>query len=208
MKKIIMMLIPMLGLSFLLSGCGAAKLSPEVQQNFDTKAKLYTTRNMHYYVARRGEKIIETTNYQVSILIPVNSLVTMDGVNKNQIVFLYKGQKIILRNQAKYTGVDINEIAKQYFSAKKVDLSKFSKAEQKAIKYAQVVPGMSKKAVLISLGTPPAHVTPSTTMDEWKYWRTRWTTFYIDFKNQKAINGTKGHSTATHTSHGVSVQVN
>jgi hypothetical protein len=104
------------------------------------------------------------------------------------LVFTYKGQRIILRNRVKYTGVGIDEIAKRYFSPKKVDLSKFSEKERRAIRVAQVIPGMSKKAVLIALGTPPAHVTPSTEMNQWRYWRTRWSTFFINFKDGKATN--------------------
>jgi hypothetical protein len=201
MKKVLLAAVVALG--FVLTGCGGAKLSPEVAENFDSHATLYTTRNMHYNVSRRA-KIVDTTNYQVGILIPVNSEVTMDSVNRNQIVFTYKGQDIILRNRVKYTGVGIDEIAKRYFSAKKVDLSKFSKKEQQAIRIAQVIPGMSKKAVLISLGTPPAHVTPTTEMNQWRYWRTRWSTFFINFKDGKAINSSAPSENAKH---GLSLQI-
>ncbi len=187
MKRILLLFVSFMGLVLLVSGCGSAKLSPDVQKSFDTKAKLYTTQNMHYNIARRGVKLVETTNYQVGMLIPVNSEVTMEDVNSKQIVFLYQGQKVILRNHIKYTGLAINEIAKRYFSPKKVNLRKFSRKERKAILSAQVVPGMSKEAVLVSLGTPPAHATPSLKMDQWKYWRNRWTTFLVHFKNNKTI---------------------
>jgi hypothetical protein len=207
MKKIFISVIAFIGLGFMFSGCGGIELSPEIQKSFDDNTKLYTTRNMHYSMTRRSAKIVDTTNYQVGILIPVNSEVTMDDINKRQIIFNYKGQKIILRNNARYTGVGIAEIAKQYFSKKKTDLSKFSKAERKAIRTAQVIKGMSKKAVLISLGTPPAHVTPSLEMDQWKYWRTRWGTFFINFENGKAINDTKSTS-QNQQKHGFSLNIN
>lgn len=185
------MLMAIVGLSFMFSGCGPAKLSPEVQETFTKQATMYTTRNMHYNLGRRGAKIIDTTNYQVGILLPVNSEVTMKDVNAKQIVFLYQGNEIILSNAAKYTGVGISEIAEQYFSATKVNLSKFSKDEQKAIASASLVKGMSKKAVLIALGTPPAHRTPNVDMDTWTYWRNRWTTFIVSFQNGKVISDAK-----------------
>jgi len=206
MKKILLALVAIFGFGLFFTGCGGAKLSPEVQKNFDENAKLYTTRNMHYNVTRGGAKIVDTTNYQIGILIPVNSEVTMKSINKRDIVFIYKGQEIILRNKAKYTGLNIDGIAKRYFSTQKVDLNKFSEKERKAIKTAQVVPGMSKEAVIIALGTPPAHVTPSTEMDQWKYWRTRWATFYINFENGKTVNGTKINQ--DNKKHGLSIQVN
>ena len=44
---------------------------------------------------------------------------------------------------------------------------------------------MSKKAVLVALGHPPAHATPSLESDEWKYWKSRWNTMIVIFKNGK-----------------------
>jgi len=186
MKKILGFLTAMIGLGLLLSGCGAAKLSPEVQKRFDNNATMYTTRNMHYNFYR-SKKIVDTTNYQVGTLIPINSKVKMKAVNAKQIVFLYKNQEIILRNIAKYSHADINQIAKRYFSMHKVNLNKFTAKERKAIHSAQVVSGMRKDAVIVSLGTPPAHVTPTLKMDQWKYWKNRWSTFLVNFKNGKTV---------------------
>ena len=113
----------------------------------------------------------------------------MKTINAKQTVFEYKGQDIILRNIPKYTGVGIDELAKRYFSKTKVDLSKFTKDEQKAIRLAQVVKNMSKDAVVVSLGVPPSHATPTLEMPQWKYWKTRWKTFLINFdQNEKTIN--------------------
>ena len=190
MKKHLGMFIMALGLSFFISGCGAAKLSPEVQKSFDDQATMYTTRNMHYNIGRRSAALVESTNYQIGILIPVNSKVKMMDANSKQIKFLYNGVPISLKNIPKYSGADINTIAQQYFSTKKVNLSKFSKAEQKAIKTAGLVKGMSKDAVLISLGTPPQHRTPDLEADTWTYWRNRWTTFTVAFNKGKVISET------------------
>ncbi len=190
MKKYLSMLVALLGLGFLLSGCGAAKLSPAVQESFQKQATMYTTRNMHYNIGRHAVPLIESTNYQVGMLIPVNSQVKMVGINSKQMQFLYKGTPITLKNVPKYSGVDINTVAEKYFSAKPVDLKKFSKAEQDAIKSATIVKGMSKASVLVSLGTPPAHRTPNVDADQWTYWRNRWTTFTVDFKNGKVLSNT------------------
>lgn len=186
MKRHLIMLVMSLGLSFLVSGCGAAKLSPAVAKTFDEKATMHTTRNMHYNLYR-DKKIVDTTNYQVGILIPVNSEVIMHSVNAKQIVFLYNGNEIILRNIPKYSGLVISEVAQRYFSTTKVNMSKFTKDEQNAISTASLVKGMSKDAVLVSLGTPPAHQTPTLESDSWKFWKDRWTTFLVTFKNGKVI---------------------
>jgi len=208
MKRMLVAFIAITGFGLFFTGCGGIELSPDIQESFDDNTKLYTTRNMHYSMTRRSAKIVDTTNYQVGILIPVNSEVTMEDINKRQLIFNYKGQEIILRNNAKYTGVGIAEIAKQYFSKRKTNLSQFSKAERKAIRTAQVIKGMNKKAVLLSLGTPPAHVTPSLEMDQWKYWRTRWGTFFINFEDEKTINDTKSTSKQQKQKHGFSLNIN
>jgi len=190
MKKFFSLLVSVIGLGILLNGCGKVELKdPELAQAFDTKAELYTTRNMHYNVSR-GAKLVEATNYQVGILIPVNSKVTMEAINSKQVVFIYNDQKIILRNIPKYTGLDIEGIVKRYFSMKKTNLSKFTSKEQQAIKSAKAVKGMRKEAVIVSLGTPPSHATPSLDLDEWKYWRNRFTTFVVTFKNNRVEKGT------------------
>lgn len=189
MKRHLSMLIMAIGLSFLISGCGAAKLSPEVQKTFDTNATMYTTKNMHYNISRTTNLVV-TTNYQRGVLIPVNSKVTMADVNSRQIVFMLGNKRITLKNNAKHTGLGISDIAAEYFSVKKVNLSKFTSTERKAIKSASILKGMSKDAVLISLGRPPITRTPDLTMDTWVYWKNRWITFAVNFQNNRVLANT------------------
>jgi len=58
-------------------------------------------------------------------------------------------------------------------------------AEIKAIKAGQVQVGMSKKAVLVSVGYPPEVATASTELDTWKYWRDRFRNYLVQFSNGK-----------------------
>ncbi len=193
MIKRLGVLIIGISLSFFIVGCGAAKLTPEVAKTFQNKAKMYTQFNMHYNISR-GHNIIDTTNYQVGFLIPVNSEVTMEDVNTKQLTFLLNGKKIILRDIKKYSGLDISTIASKYFSTRKVNLSKFTANERKAIQVASVVPGMSKNSVLVSLGIPPQHRTPTLKMNTWTYWKNRWATFIVSFKNGKVISKPNIHT--------------
>ena len=189
MKKIASIVTIMLAM-FAMSGCGGANLAPDVEKALNDETKLYTTSNMHYNISRNA-KIIDGTNYSVGILIPVNAEVTYEDINSKQILFIYNGGKVYLRNKPKYTGIDISELAQRYFSTTKTDLSKFTEAEQKAIRASQVVNGMTKKAVLVSLGVPPAHRTPTLEMDEWTYWKTRWSSHIVHFKDGKVVEGPK-----------------
>lgn len=189
MKKIILT-ITLLIATLSITGCGSATVTPEVKKAFDANATMYTQLNMRYNMSRRLT-LVETTNFRVGVLIPVNSKVTLQDVNDKQIVFVYKGKNITLQNKAKYSGKNISEIFTRYFSNKKLDLSHFSKLEQKAIETGELKGGMSKKAVLVSLGYPPVHHTPTLEMNEWKFWKDRWTTYMVYFDKDKVVSGPK-----------------
>ena len=179
------------------SGCGGAKLSPKMEKAFSDNATMYTTSNMHYTISRRA-KIIEATNKTVGILVPINSEVTMNDINSKQLIFNYNDSKIVLRNKMKYSGLDIGQIAERAFSSTKTDLSKFNSIELKGIRTSQALPGMSKDAVVAALGVPLAHQTPSLEMDEWKYWKSSWSTFIVHFENDKVVPAPM-HSSRTST---------
>jgi len=184
MKKFSLIFAMIVALGFSLSGCGGAKVSPKIENAFSEHAAVYTQRNMRYNVSR-GKNIVEATNYQIGILIPVNSKVTLESIDTKQIIFDYNGLKIILRNIPKYTGIGIAKLYARYFASQKVNLDKFTSLERKAIESAQAMKGISKEALLVALGYPPAHTTPSLKMNEWKYWQSRWSTFVVKFKDDK-----------------------
>jgi len=190
MKNLLKVLSFGLIMAFFFSGCSNTIESIKIdiginkkQHLFAPNEEMYTQCNMHAYRGR-----VDTVNYGVGIFIPANSKVTLLESNSNKIKFLYKGKTITLLNKEKYSGLDIEQIFHRYFGKKKVDLNKFTKKEKKAIKSGRVIKGMSKKAVLVALGHPPAHATPSLESDEWKYWKSRWNTMIVIFKNGKVVS--------------------
>ena len=54
-----------------------------------------------------------------------------------------------------------------------------------AIEHAQVVPGMTRDEVLMSIGYPPAHRTPSLESPAWTYWQNAVDTFVVSFDGNK-----------------------
>ncbi len=57
--------------------------------------------------------------------------------------------------------------------------------EIKAIKAGQAKAGMSRKAVLVSIGYPPEVATASPDLDVWKFWRDRFRTYSVKFTDGK-----------------------
>jgi len=164
----------------ILAGC--AGKSPIPQKEGKTAV---TQINMWSY---KGE--LETTHYAVDTLIPVNSEVQIMDTSSKTITFrvVDTGMEVTLVNQQKYTGMGIDGIYDRYFGDSKVNLSQFNELERDAIESGRVVPGMSKDAVLVARGYPPAHRTPSLESDSWRYWQSRFNTIVVNFDDGKVVN--------------------
>lgn len=132
----------------------------------------------------------ETTNYAVDTFIPVNSEVEVLDTSADTIVFrvVDTGWEVTLVNKANYTGKTIDEIYDRYFGNSRVSLSGFNELERDAIESGKVVTGMSKDAVLIARGYPPAHKTPSLEDDSWRFWQSRFDTMVVEFENGEVVN--------------------
>jgi hypothetical protein len=57
----------------------------------------------------------------------------------------------------------------------------------KLIDQGIVEEGMTREQVLMSLGYPPAHRTPSLDAPMWTYWANRWATFEVYFEGDKVV---------------------
>jgi len=178
MKKIISALAIMIATLFI--GCGSAKLAPATQALVDNKTVLYTQVGMW----TEKNKIIGT-NYATGMHIPVNSEVTIVSVNAKVIVFNYDGQNIKYEVFTKYTRVDVNAMIERLFSDKKVSLEGLSPATKTNILNGAVALGMTKNSVLLARGYPPFHMTKGIEANTWKYWRNRFITALVHFKDGK-----------------------
>jgi len=70
------------------------------------------------------------------------------------------------------------------FAATAPVLSGLSAAELAAVKAGRIEVGMSKKAVLLAVGYPPAHES-SISSDSWLYWQSRFNKQRIEFVNDR-----------------------
>lgn len=129
---------------------------------------LYTQRNL--WVA---DGVHETTNYRVGYMIPVNTRVRIGDTNERVIKVSVPGtgERFRIINIRKYTNQDIEGIFNRYFADERENLDVFGADEREAIEAGEIERGMSKDAVLIARGFPPAHETPSIRMDEWRFWK-------------------------------------
>lgn len=176
------------GLLMIFSGCGGGNVEPTLNQL--SGKTLYTQVGMWYYLDKRSQMMTTvSTNYSTGTYIPVNSRVTLTReYDRHGVYFTYKDNLVRLINNKKHSRTDTGELLYRLFDMKKVDLGRFSEAEKKAIAKGKVEQGMSKEAVRISRGYPPAHVTPSLESDSWKYWESRFDSTLVNFENGKVAS--------------------
>jgi len=57
--------------------------------------------------------------------------------------------------------------------------------DRRGIKEGRALPGMTRAGVILAIGYPPEHATPSLDSSVWKYWRNRFGTRLIHFEGGK-----------------------
>ncbi len=159
--------------------CAAPAFSSEKPAK--SEEKLYTQFSLMY-----EKNVHRTTNYRKGVLLPVNSEVSLISKKGQRIIVaLGSSQQLTIENIQNFSGENIDGIFARTFSSQKVDLTPFSEMERNAIVAGEVKTGMSKKAVVIALGYPPKHKTPSLESNQWRYWRNRFGTFVVHFENDR-----------------------
>ncbi|MFG0316366.1 MAG: hypothetical protein ACF8XB_03775 [Planctomycetota bacterium JB042] len=126
-----------------------------------------------------------TTNYQVGILVPVNTEVEVRSMDARRATLYVRpsGPELLVENVEKHTAKSMADAFADLCGERPVDLSGFTADERRFVAEGRVEPGMRKEAVLAAIGPPPAIGTPTLDSHEWKYWRTRFTTFLLRFED-------------------------
>jgi hypothetical protein len=123
-----------------------------------------------------------TTNYRKGIFLPINTPVQFLKADDEEILISISGKKVRFINVPEYSGEDMEGIFARTFAESPVALDSFSDVEKENIAAGTVVEGMSKKAVILALGYPPKHQTPTLASPQWRYWHNRFGTFIVHFK--------------------------
>ena len=197
MDKVIPRIALVLGLAAavpFVTGCpvGGAKVESPLNGQFR-----YTCCNIRY---EKNE--ITDVNYQMGGIIPYGTRVQIIEVKKNAVKFLPEGHpemtlvyrhgrkvypfeqyvdRIFLTEPPRLSAAPVASSKKKGAKAAASSANKFEKQIQQGI----VEPGMTKQDVLLALGYPPAHRTPSIEQPIWTYWRNRWDVFMVYFDGDK-----------------------
>lgn len=162
--------------------------NPEGKTYF-TKVNIWFEKPEHIY----------STNYHVGAILPVGTKVIIQftvggiiGYGNAKIRFTDEGAKTsyTLVYVPKHGTMNAEEFFDRYFSEGNVtaeggELYKFTQEEQDNIKKGTIAEGMCREAVLMAYGYPPKHRTPDLSNNSWTYWKNRFDTLVLTFKDNK-----------------------
>jgi outer membrane protein assembly factor BamE (lipoprotein component of BamABCDE complex) len=136
---------------------------------------------------------ISSINYRVGTLMPIGTKVELVSLKGSEAVLkvLESGATVKFVNH-KATGKPTDEIFKTFFGPDNPAklLLGLTPEEQEHVKAAEIALGMSREAVLFSLGPPPPQETPSFESETWTYWRQRFasTQFKVHFDEDGKVD--------------------
>jgi hypothetical protein len=173
-------------------GCRAA-VPPQVLQQYQGRT-FYTCCNIRY----EGQDINDA-NYQVGAILPFGSQAQVQAMRGRSVTFLADGRTLTL-TQSYGTAQESFEayLAKILVSEDpRVRFASWPKGVQEAVSAGHVEKGMTREQVLMSLGYPPTHRTPSLNDRQWTYWYNRWVTFQVVFDDAGKVDQIVGSPAPT-----------
>jgi hypothetical protein len=155
----------------------ALSATPEIGKTYFTQYNFKVENERHL-----------TTNYWRGELIPLNSEVVLEVLSGNEMVIAIDGRRIRFENVRKFTLRNIEEIAEELLSPKKVDIPGNSE-QRDDIESGTLALGMTKEQVLMTRGYPPRHKTASTKASRWVYWSSRFVQLTLVFREGVLVEG-------------------
>ena len=108
------------------------------------------------------------------VIIPAGTEIQMVKNGRRGFVFTYDGgsKKVTFEYHSKRMGMSTDEYIELITSPEPVSYPGLSKQDQKGVADGKAYKGMTREGVMIALGYPAAHKTPSLDANTWIYWGT------------------------------------
>jgi hypothetical protein len=147
----------------------------------------YLCCNLHYEKLKTSD-----LNPTVGTLVPFGTKVTIIQVRKDQVEFQPVGHPTITLDyhwgrKTQPFETYLQEIFVDEDPHAKLRRAKVPAKRINAIDEGRVEVGMTRDQVLMAIGYPPAHETPSLQSREWRYWRTRWDGYSVFFDDNDRV---------------------
>ncbi|MBI1893135.1 MAG: hypothetical protein HYS14_03360 [Candidatus Rokubacteria bacterium] len=161
--------------------------SVEITYHLVGVPEVYTLVNLH---PDEGQRLLYSVNYLREGLIPLCTRVRIDSVDRERMLFT------LIESGHQYTWAFHRSlrdpIAKHLdrFFGKTCDkkrIESMSRLDQDGIAQGKVFPGMTKDGVILAIGYPPEHATPTVESNAWRYWKNRFNTILVHFVDGKVL---------------------
>jgi len=164
--------IALLSCVLILVGAGCGDTEMQTENN-----TLYTRYNLHY-ITQKGKNIgsyANFTNYPGHGFLPFNTQVEVKSWSRGyKITAVDSGEEILWdfksKNMDNMRGTDYIDLI---MSPEPVNYMGLTAEDQQGIQQGKAMQGMTKQGVMIALGYPAKHRTPSLEDNTWAYWNGR-----------------------------------
>ena len=185
MKKLILFIVALASV-VMIAGCITGKkveYTKVLQVSEDTQ--LYTAYNIWYEIPWE----ISSINYHKGKIIPFGEAIKILSIQDNVIKFkrLSNGHQYSIVYHERFGLKPVEEFVKQIFTTKdrKTIAQGISASVLKKIDAGIVEKGFTRKEVELTYGPPSPHRTPLKEGNTWIYWKNRFATMRVIFKNDK-----------------------
>jgi len=158
-----------------LAAAAVAVSAPAQTDDKEPKLSGFTCCNLHY-----ENDWISDANWSSLPMIPAGQPAKITDYGRYRIYVEIDGKNMRL-------GQDYGRSEPLAQTARKIVVAQDPKAKvatwpagvREAVKVGKIMVGMTKEQVIVSLGYPPVHQTPSLDSPQWKYWLTRVGSFLV-----------------------------
>ncbi|WP_444994782.1 hypothetical protein [Aliikangiella sp. IMCC44359] len=174
-------------LAFFLAGCASVNLVDSSGQDLMKSQNVVLKTNLHPDPVRHR---LYTVNYQQAGLIPMCTEVELVELSGKRLVFKVKSTGVQYTLDRHRSTADLAVYLHDYFgtNCNKEKLNDLSDIDKEGIKKGKALRGMSKDAVILAIGLPPKHKTPSLESNQWRYWLNRWKTMVVEFDDSGKVS--------------------
>jgi hypothetical protein len=163
-------------------------LAADVRYHLVGQPEVYTLVNLHPDEHRHR---LYSVNYQQPGLIPLCTKVMIESVTEKAMVLHVpstgRTYDYIFHNSMRDPiGKHLDKFFGTMCNTNRLDT--MSEIDRRGISQGRALTGMSKEAVILAIGYPPEHVTPTLESNTWKYWRTRFATQLVSFVDGKVVD--------------------
>ena len=151
---------------------------------------LYNKYNLHF-IAEKGKNkasYANWTDWPGHDMLPYNSRIRVGALGTRiYLVDVSTDREIVMEYHPGRMGMSAREYIDLILSPTPVSYDGLSDVDRQGIQAGKAMVGMSKQGVLVALGYPAKHQTPSTDQNRWVYWKGRHDSYAVEFDDNGMV---------------------